>query len=131
MLVEDDSNVAAMYALVLMQAGHEVRVVFDGMAALKSARRRPPDLMLLDVRLPLLDGYSLLEQLHEHPDTSSVPVVILSNHRTSEMAERGVELGAVAHLLKSETTPAQLRARIDAWRESRVLVPREAKTDPA
>jgi DNA-binding response OmpR family regulator len=123
LLIEDEPNVAAMYALVLMRAGHQVRVLFDGRSGLKSTRRQPPDLVLLDVRLPDLDGYSLLEQLREDPDTAAVPVVILSNFRTPEMAQRGVELGAMAHMLKSETSPAQLRARIEAWREVGLIGP--------
>lgn len=121
LLVEDDSAVAAMYALVLMEAGHEVRVSFDGRSALQSARRRRPDLVLLDVGLPDLDGFSVLDELREAEGTATVPVVILSNYRTSEMTRRGVDLGAMAYLLKSETTPPQLRARIDGWRAALAL----------
>jgi DNA-binding response OmpR family regulator len=121
LLVEDDSAVAAMYALVLMEAGHEVRVSFDGRSALQSARRRRPDLVLLDVGLPDLDGFSVLDELREAEGTATVPVVILSNYRTSEMTRRGVDLGAMAYLLKSETTPPQLRARIEGWRAALAL----------
>jgi DNA-binding response OmpR family regulator len=131
LLIEDDADVAAMYALALMAAGHDVRVAFDGRSGLKAARRRPPpDLLLLDARLPQLEGYALLERLREDQVTATLPVVILSNFRTPEMAQRGVQLGAMAHLLKSETTPGQLRARIDAWCESQILRPRET-LDPA
>jgi DNA-binding response OmpR family regulator len=131
LLIEGDPNVAAMYALVLMEAGHNVRVIFDGRAGLRAARRRPPpDLLVLDVRLPQLDGYSLLERLREDPVMATVPVLILANERTQEMTRRGVELGAMAHMLKSETSPAQLRARIDAWFESGILARRET-LDPA
>jgi DNA-binding response OmpR family regulator len=118
LLVEDDSAVAAMYALVLMEAGHDVRVSFDGRSALQSARRRRPDLVLLDVGLPDLDGFAVMDQLREREGTASVPVVILSNYRTPEMTRRGVDLGAMAYLLKTDTTPAQLRSRIDAWRDA-------------
>jgi putative two-component system response regulator len=126
LLIEGDANVAATYALPLMAAGHDVRVIFDGRAGLRAARRRPPpDLLLLDVQLPQMDGYALLERLREDPVTATVPVVILSNLRTPEMARRGIELGAMAHLLKSETSPLQLRARIDAWCESKIVARRE------
>ena len=121
LLVEDDSSVAAMYALVLMEAGHEVRVSFDGRSAVQSARRRVPDLVLLDVRLPDLDGFTVVERLRELDDMATVPVVILSNYRTREMTERGVELGVMAYLLKTDITPGQLRARIDVWRDSQVV----------
>lgn len=126
LLIENDSNVAAQYALELMDAGHDVRVLFDGRSGLRAARRRPPpDLVLLDVRLKELDGYVILERLREDPVTATVPVVILSNYRTAEMAQRGIELGAMAHLLKSETSPVQLRARIDAWCASNIISPRQ------
>lgn len=121
LLVEDDSDIAAMYALVLMEAGHDVRVSFDGRSALQSARRRRPDLVLLDVGLPDLDGFAVMDELRERDGTAGVPVVILSNYRTPEMTRRGVDLGAMAYLLKSDTAPTQLRTRIDAWREA--LVP--------
>ena len=120
LLVEDDSDIAAMYALVLMEAGHDVRVSFDGRSALQSARRRRPDLVLLDVGLPDLDGFAVMDELRERDGTAGVPVVILSNYRTPEMTRRGVDLGAMAYLLKSDTTPTQLRTRSDAWREARV-----------
>jgi DNA-binding response OmpR family regulator len=128
LLVEDDSDVAAMYALVLMEAGHDVRVSFDGRSALQSARRRRPDLVLLDVGLPDVDGFSVMDQLREGESTATVPVVILSNYRTPEMTRRGVDLGAMAYLLKSDTTPAQLRARIDGWREA--LAPVDGQPHP-
>jgi DNA-binding response OmpR family regulator len=121
LLVEDDSSVAAMYALVLMEAGHEVRVSFDGRSAVQSARRRVPDLVLLDVRLPDLDGFTVVERLRELDHMSTVPVVMLSNYRTPELTERGVELGVMAYLLKTDITPKQLRARIDGWRESQLV----------
>src|ERR1700716_3583712 len=98
LLIEDDADVAAMYALALMAAGHDVRVAFDGRSGLRAARGRPPPgLLLLDARLPQLEGYALLERLREDPVTATLPVVILSNFRTPEMAQRGVELGAMAH----------------------------------
>jgi DNA-binding response OmpR family regulator len=121
LLVEDDSSVAAMYALVLMEAGHDVRVSFDGRSALQSAKRRTPDLVLLDLRLPDLDGFTVIERLRELEEMATVPVVMLSNYRTREMTERGVELGVMAYLLKTDVTPVQLRARIDAWRAGQLV----------
>ncbi len=121
LLVEDDSSVAAMYALVLMEAGHDVRVSFDGRSAVQSARRRVPDLVLLDVRLPDLDGFTVVERLRELDHMSTVPVVILSNYRTPELTGRGVELGVMAYLLKNDITPKLLRARIDGRHESQLV----------
>lgn len=115
LFVEDDPSVAQMYRMKLELDGHEVAVAGDGIAALEMAREFRPDLVFLDIRLPKLDGIGVLEALRAEPDTKDIRVVILSNWNDKELVERGVQLGALDHLVKSQTTPARLSNGIAEW----------------
>ena|SRR5690348_7235189 len=115
LFVEDDASVAQMYRLKLELDGHAVDVVGDGLIALEKARTAHPDIIFLDLRLPKMDGLSVLEALRGDPTTASIPVVILSNWNERELVERGVKLGALDHLIKSQTTPARLSQRLADW----------------
>ena len=104
-----------MYRLKLELDGYAVEVAGDGLTALEKARRDHPDIIFLDLRLPKMDGLSVLEALRGDPMTANIPVVILSNWDERELVERGVKLGALDHLIKSQTTPARLSQRLADW----------------
>jgi CheY-like chemotaxis protein len=115
LFVEDDALVAQMYRLKLELDGYSVEVAADGLAALEKARSMQPDIIFLDIRLPQLDGLSVLEKLRADPETEHMPVVILSNWNEKELVERGIKLGALDHMIKSQTTPARLSQRLRDW----------------
>jgi CheY-like chemotaxis protein len=115
LFVEDDASVAQMYRLKLELDGYLVDVAADGVTALEKARTTHPDMIFLDIRLPKLDGLSVLENLRADPATAPIPVVILSNWNERELVERGMTLGALDHLIKSQTTPARLSQRLRDW----------------
>jgi CheY-like chemotaxis protein len=115
LFVEDDALVAQMYRLKLELDGYIVDIAGDGLAALEKARSDQPDIIFLDIRLPKLDGISVLERLREDPATAHMPVVILSNWNEKELVDRGVQLGALDHMIKSQTTPARLSQRLRDW----------------
>ncbi len=115
LFVEDDALVAQMYRLKLELDGYSVEVAGDGVAALEKARALLPDMIFLDIRLPKLDGLSVLEELRAYPATEHIPVVILSNWNEKELVERGAKLGAFDHMIKSQTTPARLSQRLRDW----------------
>ena len=115
LVVEDDASVAQMYRLKLELDGYSVDVAGDGLAALEKARASMPDIIFLDIRLPKLDGMSVLEALREDGATRNIPVVILSNWNEKELVDRGVKLGALDHMIKSQTTPARLSERVRDW----------------
>jgi CheY-like chemotaxis protein len=79
LFVEDDVSVAQMYRLKLELDGYTVDIAGDGLVALEKARSHHPDIIFLDIRLPKLDGLSVLEALRDDPETERIPVVILSN----------------------------------------------------
>ena len=115
LFVEDDASVAQMYRLKLELDGYTVDVAGDGLVALEKARALHPDIIFLDIRLPKMDGLTVLETLRAHDSTASIPVVILSNWNEKELVERGIKLGALDHLIKSQTTPARLSERLKGW----------------
>jgi CheY-like chemotaxis protein len=115
LFVEDDPSVAQMYKLKLELDGYQVAVAADGEAAVQMATQNPPDIIFLDIRLPKLDGLAVLEALRADERTKAVPVVILSNYSERELVERGLRLGALEYLIKSQTTPAKLVSGVESW----------------
>jgi CheY-like chemotaxis protein len=115
LFVEDDRSVAQMYKLKLELDGYEVEVASDGEMAVEMARRDVPDIIFLDIRLPKLDGFGVMKALRANSKTKDVRVVILSNYSARELGERVAKLGALDHLIKTETTPAKLASSLKRW----------------
>jgi CheY-like chemotaxis protein len=115
LFVEDDPAVAQMYRLKLELDGYAVEVACDGLQAVQMATCNPPDIIFLDIRLPKMDGLGVLEALRGDARTRDVPVVILSNYSERELVDRGLKLGALEYLIKSQTTPARVAGGVAAW----------------
>lgn len=112
LLIEDDAAAAEMYRLRLSLDGYTVLIAPDGEAGLRQAAEARPDLIYLDLRLPKLDGFTVLERLRADPATAWIPVIILSNFAEPELRERGLRLGALEFLVKADTPPAALSDRV-------------------
>src|SRR2546429_1124623 len=115
LFVEDDASVAQMYRLKLELDGYPVDVAGDGLVALEKAGALHPAIIFLDIRLPKMDGLTVLKTLRAEDSTAAIPVVILSNWTEKELVERGIKLGALDHLIKSQPTPARLSQRLKGW----------------
>lgn len=115
LLVEDDAALAQMYRVKLERDGYMVDVASDGEEALNMLDEELPDLIFLDVRLPKMDGLAFLERLRSHPRTKNLPVVIVSNYSEEELVRRGLQLGALEYLVKSQTTPGRLSQGVRDW----------------
>src|SRR5215813_6191223 len=96
LLVEDDTAVAEMYRIKLRAEGHHVTIATDGLVGLRLALERPPQLLLLDIRMPGCDGLELLARLRQDAAGAKVPVILLSNYSELEMIERGRAMGVLA-----------------------------------
>jgi DNA-binding response OmpR family regulator len=121
LLIEDDAAAAEMYRLRLAADGYAVVVGRDGEEGLRLASEEAPDFIYLDLRLPGLDGFEVLERLRGDPATMLIPVIILSNYGEPELRERGLKLGALEFLVKADTTPAQLSTKVEQSRESQTM----------
>lgn len=131
LLVEDDQALSDMYRLKLQQDDYEVEVAATGEDALEKVAASPPDLIFLDIRLPRLDGFEVLERLRSEPASRDTPVVLLTNFDTEELRKRGRQLGALEFLVKSHTTPSEVSQRVERWEGHRPsAVRRRRRTRP-
>ena len=115
-LVADDNRTPRQYVSRLLSERYEVTAVADGMAALAAARSRPPDLVLSDVMMPLVNGFRVLRELRDDPSTASIPVILLSARAGEESHVEGLEAGADDYLVKPFSA-RELLARVSAHLE--------------
>lgn len=100
LIVEDEADLRELLMWTLAQAGFEVAVAADGEAALRNAAAAIPDLVLLDLLLPKVDGYGVCRHLRERPETASVPVLILSATDAPDSPNRCRACGATDFIAK-------------------------------
>lgn len=112
LIVEQDTFLAGIYAAEFEKEGFEVLHATDGELGLKGARKESPDVILLDVALPKLDGLEVLEKLKADKNTEPIPVIVLTNLGQREDAERGLTLGAADYLIKTHFMPEETVARV-------------------
>ena len=110
LVVEDEPDIAMALSLLLTRAGHQVAVARDGRAGLRDAYTERPELVILDIGLPGMDGWQVLERLR---DVSDVPVLLLTAHGQESDKVRGLRGGADDYLTKPFTN-AELVARVEA-----------------
>jgi CheY-like chemotaxis protein len=100
LVVDDEPDVLLLCRLNLQQLGHEVLEASEGTSALKLARERRPDVIVLDLMLPGMTGYEVLETLKRDPETSNIPVLVLTAKSLRADRERSHGLGASSFLTK-------------------------------
>jgi DNA-binding response OmpR family regulator len=110
LIVEDDLALSDVIAFTLRRAGYEVITAYDGLAALEQFETAAPDLLLLDLNLPRLDGLGVCRRVRA---AGSTPIIILSVRGEDEAVVRGLEMGADDYVVKP-FSPTQLVARIRA-----------------
>lgn len=108
LLVEDDQTISWLYKTKLEVDGYIVVTADNGVDAIKLAKQEKPDLVLLDVIIPQLDGFTVLEELKKDETTKNAPVIMLTNLGTDEDREKGKSLGAVDYLVKANMTPQEV-----------------------
>ncbi|OHA74094.1 MAG: hypothetical protein A2940_00375 [Candidatus Wildermuthbacteria bacterium RIFCSPLOWO2_01_FULL_48_29] len=108
LLVEDDPLLIDIYTTKLQQSGFDVKAVEHGEKAVEEIREEKPDIVLLDIVLPHMDGWDILQQMQTAADLKHIPVVILSNLGQKEEIEKGLRLGAAQYLIKAHYTPSQI-----------------------
>ena len=112
LLVEDEKEVSEIYSLALEQGHFRVLTARDGQTGLKLANSHKPDLILLDIILPKMDGFEMLTKLKGDRKTKGIPVVMLTNLGDAEDISRGKELGALAYLVKASYGPSQVVKKV-------------------
>ncbi len=111
--IEDDAFLSSLVSGKLIETGFSVITAGTGADGLAKAKLEQPDLILLDIMLPDMGGFEILERLKSDPDTMKIPVIILSNLGGRDEIERGVKLGATSYLIKSNILPHEVAEMVE------------------
>ena len=114
LIIEDDKFLRELIAQKLIKEGFEISEAVDGEEGIKKVKEEKPDLVLLDLILPGIDGFEVLSRMREESTLTSIPVIILSNLGQKEDVEKGLKLGAVDYLIKAHFTPGEIIDKIRA-----------------
>ena len=101
LLIEDEPTLQKTLSLALTQEGYEVKSALDGEIGLRLARESRPDLILLDLILPKLDGFEVLDELKKGETVKNIPVIVLTNLESTQDIEKALALGATNYLVKA------------------------------
>jgi DNA-binding response OmpR family regulator len=113
LVVEDDRDIADLIVHYLANAGHEAQVLTNGAEAMSTARRTPPDVLILDRMLPGLDGLEICRAMRSDPSTAAIPIIMLTARAEESDRIVGLELGADDYVTKP-FSPKELVARVNA-----------------
>ena len=114
LIIEDDKFLRELIAKKLIKEGYEISEAVDGEEGMKKVKEEKPDLVLLDLILPGIDGFEVLARMREESALYSIPVIILSNLGQKEDVEKGLKMGAVDYLIKAHFTPGEIIDKIKA-----------------
>lgn len=107
LLVEDDEFLANIYKTKFEMEGFKVSVAENGEAGLLDVKKKQPDIVLLDILLPKLDGFVVLEKIKADPETRDIPVILLTNLGQKDDVDKGLKLGAADYLIKAHFKPSE------------------------
>jgi len=113
LIIEDDKFLRRVIARKLAGEGYEIIEALDGEKGLKSAQDEKPDIILLDLILPGIDGFEVLSGLKQNSSTANIPIMILSNLGQKEDIDKGMKMGAIDYLIKAHFTPGEIAERIE------------------
>ncbi|MCK5084709.1 MAG: response regulator [Candidatus Pacebacteria bacterium] len=111
-IIEDDSYISDMYRIKFESEDFETIVANNGVEGIKLLERVVPDIILLDVVMPKIDGFSVLKAIKKNPKLDKIPVILLTNLSQKENVERGFELGASSYIIKAHFTPSEVVEKI-------------------
>jgi CheY-like chemotaxis protein len=112
LFVDDAKMFQDIYKAKLISEGYSVRTANNGVEALKCLSEEKPDLILLDLVMPVMDGFKVLHALKSDPKLSSIPVIVFSSRGQPEEIEKAVSLGATGYLIKATTTPKEVVKKV-------------------
>ena len=110
LVVDDNEDNVVIVSRMLLDRGYEVRIARDGWSALESVRQQRPDVVLLDIMMPGMDGMQVLDHLKVDPKTASIPVVMVTAKTQDEDLLAGYQGGADYYITKPFTTRQILHA---------------------
>ena len=116
LLGEDDANIAEMYKIAFDQAGFETVIAGNGEEVIKKGRELSPDILLLDINMPVKDGFEVLQDIRGKKEIyerfKRVPIIMLTNYNNPQDISYCTKMGAQDYIVKSEWTPDYVIKRI-------------------
>ena len=112
LLIEDSDFVRATFLNVLTAGGFQVVVAKEGQEGIVAVTKEKPDLILLDLMMPVMDGFKVLSFLKSDPKIADIPVIVLSGKGNSEEIQKAISLGAKDFLVKSTTPPKKVLEKV-------------------
>lgn len=118
--VDDESELTELIRFHLVRAGYDVATSANGWEAIASVKKRRPDIILLDLMLPDLDGFGVCEILRRDPLTATIPIIIISAWASNDSRNLGLELGALDYITKP-FSPQDLVQRVNQLMQARAV----------
>lgn len=112
LLIEDDTFLVEMYTTKFELEGFSVISAEDGQKGLDMVKKENPNIILLDILMPKMDGFAVLDALKKDKETADIPVVLLTNLGQKEDVKKGFEKGAVGYLIKAHFMPSEVVEKI-------------------
>jgi DNA-binding response OmpR family regulator len=112
LVAEDDKFLSSAYRVKLTKAGYEVMIVLDGQQTMDALKTFKADLILLDLMMPVKDGFAVLEEIGKDASLKNIPIIIASNLGQKEDIDRGLSLGAKDYVVKSDLSLDDLVKKI-------------------
>jgi DNA-binding response OmpR family regulator len=114
LIIEDDHVLSKAYELILKNDGYKVETAQDGQKGIEKAEAFEPDIILLDLLMPVMDGLQFLEVYNSSNNHPDVKIIVLSNVGDDERVKQSMQLGAYKYLVKAHASPVQLRRVIES-----------------
>lgn len=118
LVVEDEKFTSSAYRVKLMRSGFEVRIVMNGQEAIDALQEYIPDLIILDLIMPVKDGFATLQEIRANERWKTIPVLVASVLGQKEDVDRAIQLGANDYMVKTDITPAEILVKVNALTSS-------------
>lgn len=120
LIIDDDQTLVEVWSIILKENGYEVILSVNGKDGLNQAKSQKPDLILLDEIMPDMIGNEVLQALKGDPQTTVIPVAVISNYSEGQLMQDAIKLGAIDYILKYQVDPQDLVNKIrDLLRETK------------
>jgi DNA-binding response OmpR family regulator len=114
LFIEDESTLQKTFGKLLRSEGYEMKSALDGESGFRTAKEEKPDLIILDLILPKMNGFEVLAELKKDEETKSIPVIILTNLETMSDIDKALELGATTYLVKVNYSLSDVLDKIES-----------------
>lgn len=112
LVVDDDPFILDMYVMKFKEQGFQIETATDGKTALEKIEIAKPDIVLLDVVMPKMDGFDVIKKIKENKTPRTFKILFLTNFGQKEDVERGMDLGADGYIIKAHFTPSEVATKV-------------------